>query len=182
MKLYESIPHPLMMVNDLLNHVKYENIEYRINDVFITETALPHNPRQVMSKIGQKRKVNLVMTGTIMNHVSISERILDTSIKDPHKQYDLYGETANFRFFNVRINRNPTAELYIDNNTIFYHYFRVMCVNQGLLDIDDYRNISLTYDELRDICRGTTETLAQYRIRGGYEWRFKYKGDDDDGD
>lgn len=177
MQFYDSIPKPLMTGSELLGNVMYDEIRYRVDDIFLTETAVPYKPRQVVTKIGQKRKINLVMTGTILNNLKIKERVINSAVSDSHKQYNLRGETVNFTFFDIRINRNPDAELYIDNNSTFYHYFRIMCVNKGLMDIDDFRNISLPYDELKDICRGTTETLAQYRVMGGLEWRFKYKGD-----
>ena len=56
MQLHPSIPRPLIAGNDLLSNIGYESIDYKINDIFITETAVPHNPRQVITKIGQKRK------------------------------------------------------------------------------------------------------------------------------
>ena len=180
MKLYDSIPRPLLSGNDVLSNVMYDDIDYRINDVFITETAVPHRPRQVISEIGQKRKVNLVMTGTIMNHVKISESIITN--RNPQESYDLHGETINFTFFDIRIKRNPDAELYIDNNCLFYNYFRMVCVNQGLMNINDFSNISVTYDELRELCKGKIETFSQYRYLDGLKWEFKYKKGDNDGE
>ena len=180
MQMHPSIPRPLMAGNDLLSSIMYDSIDYKINGIFLTETAVPHNPRQVITKIGQKRKINLVMSGTIMNHVKISSSIL--TYEHPQDDYDLHGETVNFTFHDIRINRNPTAELYIDNNCLFYGYFRIICVNQGLIDVDDFRNISISYDELKEICNGKTETFRKYRTLRGSEWRFECKKGDSDGE
>ena len=125
MKLYDSIPRPLLSGNDVLSNVMYDDIDYRINDV---------------------------------------------------------GETINFTFFDIRIKRNPDAELYIDNNCLFYNYFRMVCVNQGLMNINDFSNISVTYDELRELCKGKIETFSQYRYLDGLKWEFKYKKGDNDGE
>ena len=173
MKLYDGIPHPILAGNDLLSNVRYDDIVYRIDDIFITEPATPYKERQVISKIGQKRKVNLVMTGTVMNHVNISEYTITN--QNPNEKYDMYGETVNFTFFNIRVTRNPNAELYIDNNCLFYGYFKMICVNQGLIDINDYSNISVTYEELREICRGSVETFKECETLTGSTWRFEHK-------
>lgn len=180
MQLHESIPTPLITGNELLCNVYYQDINYRVDDIFITETAVPRNPRQVLSQIGQKRKINLVMTGTVLNSVKVKETIINRQAKIG-TEYDLRGDTVNFTFFNIRVNRNPDTELYIDNNCLFYRYFKMICVNKGLMDMDDERNISLPYDELRNICKGSIETLCKYRTMDGAVWRFKEKKGDTNG-
>ena len=181
MKFYKGIPPALMTGVEMINSVEiYDHIDYRINDIFITEPAHPkQQKKQVITQIGQKRKVNLVMSGTVMNNVNIPKSRVSGQYSK-HDKYNLKGETINFSFFGIRIKRNPTAELYLDNNCLFYdNFFKVICVNDGIIDIKDSCNVSISYEELREMCQGKIETIGTYETLTGTRWQFKYKGDND---
>ena len=88
----------------------------------------------------------------------------------------------NFTFFNIRIKRNPAAELYIDNICGLYDFIKPILVNDGMMDLNDDSNIIMSFDELRTILSNRQETVKVKPVDDYHgDWIIKCKKGDING-
>lgn len=149
------------LLTDMIN--THREIDYYINNMFITETN--GNNTEVISSVGQKRKVNITVTGQIKNeYYSNDFRLLRNGnelYNTGVKRFNLKNNTLNITYYNVRVRNVYDNEsnchirkLYIDNTHSFYNFLRPILINQGLIDSDNTGNIKLKPDDIKDNFNG----------------------------
>ena len=197
MKFEKSVPQSYILTNRLIQALLYTNneLKYSINDVFITDARrCGQYWKPIISEIGQKRKIDITITGTVTNSCKVYDRyVYDPSVNEYipddydylegiNQEIDLIGKVINFTFFDVRIKRNPATELYIDNITTLYNFIKPILVNDGMMDLNDDDNIIMSFDELRTILKNRQETV-KVKQTSDYngEWIIKCKKGDING-
>lgn len=198
MKFEKSVPQSSILTNRLIHPLLYSNkeLKYSINDVFITNARRCGKYwKPIISEIGRKRKIDVTITGTVDNHCKVYDRyVYDPNVNDYvpddydyfdeiNQEIDLMGKIINFTFFDVRIKRNPDAELYIDNITGLYDFIKPILVNDGVMGFNDDDNIIIPFDELKTILCNRQETVkVKPTDRYNGKWIIKYSKGDNDGD
>lgn len=198
MKFEKSVPQSNILTNRLIQALLYTNneLKYSINDVFITDARRCGKYwKPIISEIGQKRKIDITITGTVTNSCKVYDRyVYDPNVNGyipddydyldgVNQEIDLRGHVINFTFFDVRIKRNPEAEIYIDNITTLYNFIKPILVNDGMMDLNDYNNIIMSFDELKTILKNRHETvMVKPRDRYNGDWIIKCNKGDNDGD
>ena len=197
MKFEKSVPQSNILTNRLIQALLYtdKELKYNINDVFITGARKSGRYwKPIISEIGRKRKIDITITGTVENHCKVYDRyVYDPSVNGfiptdydymngINQEIDLMGKVINFTFFNIRIKRNPAAELYIDNICGLYDFIKPILVNDGMMDLNDDSNIIMSFDELRTILSNRQETVKVKPVDDYHgDWIIKCKKGDING-
>ena len=161
----QSIPisqiRNLSLLTDMIN--THREIDYHINNMFITETYGKNT--EVITSVGQKRKVNITVTGQIKNEYNSNDFRLLRNGKELYntgvRRFNLKNNTLNITYYNVRVRNVYDNEincymrkLYIDNTHSFYNLLRPILINKGLIDAYDNGNIKLKPDDLNNNFNG----------------------------
>lgn len=161
----KSVPECLIYNGGLVQHMfrNDREIQYYINDIFITETY--GNNTQVISSVGQKEKVNVTVTGQIKSdYISNDFRLLKNGnelYEQGVNEFNLKHKTLNITYYNVRVrtdynyrNGSHSRKLYVDTTHSFYDFLRPVLVNQELIDVHENGNITMKPNDIMNVLRG----------------------------
>ena len=192
MELTESVPISNINTSSLKWELN-ESVKFNITDVNITELDTRHNP--VVTRLGQKKKVNVTVSGYITEPYYMATTNIKGFRDKPHKRVNIKDMVLNITFFNVRVLRDKewddnnnnivtVPKLMVDNTHELYGFLKPIYVNDNLMSILSEKNIYLTFEELKDYLTGLiVELMTTNRgfINPDMYWTVKYikKGDND---
>lgn len=195
MELTASVP-----ISNINTHsLKWElngSVKFRITDVNLTELDTNHNP--VVTRIGQKKKVNVTVSGYMTEPYYFSTSHIKGHNEDrPHKNVNIENRVLNITFFNVRVLRDKewddnnnkiitVPKLMVDNTHELYGFLKPIYVNDDVMSILSEKNIYLTFEELKDYLTGRIvdlNTTNRGTVNPDMYWTVNYiKKGDNDGD
>lgn len=174
MDLVESIP----ISNINTETVKWEihrPVKFNILDVNLTEPDNNRNP--LITRLGQKRTVNVTISGYITEPFHINKTNFKRSTQDniERERVNIKDMVLNLTFYSVRVLRDKewdsninnivtVPRLMIDNTHELYGFLKPIYVNNDEMTVSDEKNIYLTFQELKDYLKYITVNLSTVNV------------------